>query len=66
MWERGSTSDALIGSARVSVTNSLRTDASDGWHRLVGTGDQVGAPIASVDALRLSLGLMRSIASVPS
>lgn len=49
----------------MSVSNSLRSDASDGWHRLVGTGDQVGAVNASVDALRLSLGLMRSTASVP-
>lgn len=42
VWDRANTSDTLLGSARVMISESLSQDSDDGWYRLVGSGDQVG------------------------
>lgn len=41
MWDRSNTSDALLGTARVHITDALASGDKKGWYKLVGTGDQV-------------------------
>lgn len=41
VWDRSSTSDTLLGTARVPITKNLDEADEDGWRRLVGSGDQV-------------------------
>ena len=45
MWDRANSSDTLLGTARVAITDNLGNGDANGWHRLVGTGgDQVRRP----------------------
>lgn len=41
VWDRSNTSDALLGTARVHITDALSSGDKNGWYKLVGTGDQV-------------------------
>ena len=41
VWDRSTTSDSLLGTARVPIAENLGDTDRNGWHRLVGAGDQV-------------------------
>ncbi|CAN0163688.1 unnamed protein product, partial [Ascophyllum nodosum] len=41
VWDRSTTSDSLLGTARVPIAENLGDADRNGWHRLVGAGDQV-------------------------
>lgn len=41
MWDRSTTSDSLLGTARVSIADSLGSADRHSWYKLVGAGDQV-------------------------
>eukprot|EP00903_Cladosiphon_okamuranus_P015602 g14407.t1 len=42
VWDRSSTSDTLLGTARIPIAEVLGNGDGNGWYKLVGTGDQVG------------------------
>lgn len=41
VWDRSTTSDSLLGTARVSIAENLGSADRHGWYKLVGAGDQV-------------------------